>query len=88
MPHNCTIIKATAMTVDNNGNTKNIDLYVDDILNTSSIMTFSGGAGEDEDSDVTLNIDISAGEKLQLRGDTSGGTVEDTTVTLFVKWRV
>ena len=87
MPHNCTIIKVTAKTTDNNGNTKNLDLYVDDLLDTSSIVTFSGGSGEDEDIDVTLNIDITAGEKLQLRGDITGGTVEDTTVTLFVKWR-
>ena len=88
MPHNSTIIKITAKTTDNNGNSKDLDLYVDDVLDTSSIASFSGAPGEDEFTDVTLNIDISAGEKIQLRGDAAGGSIDDTTVTLFVKWRV
>ena len=88
IPHPATIIKVTAMTEDNNGNLKDIDLYIDDVLSTTGIVSFTGGAGEDAFTDVTLNIDIAAGEKIQLRGDTAGGSIEDTTITLFVKWRV
>ena len=88
IPHPATIIKVTAMTEDNKGNSKDIDLYIDDLLSTTGIVSFTGGAGEDEFTDVTLNIDIAAGEKIQLRGDIAGGTISDTTVTLFVKWRV
>lgn len=88
IPHPATIIKVTAMTEDNNGNAKNLDLYIDDVLNTAGIVFFTGGAGEDEFTDVTINIDVAAGEKIQLRGDATGGKIEDTTITLFVKWRV
>ena len=75
------------MTEDNNGNAKNLDLYIDDVLNTAGIVFFTGGAGEDEFTDVTINIDVAAGEKIQLRGDATGGKIEDTTITLFVKGR-
>lgn len=87
MPHDCTIIKVTAKTTDNKGNSKKLDLYVDGVLNTSSVISFSGTPGEDKFSDITLNIDISAEQKIQLRGDATSGSIDDTTVTLFMKWR-
>jgi len=85
VPLDATIVKVTAHTSDNNGNSKPILLYVDGVLN-STVATFNGASGEDHDEDVTINIDVNAGQKLRLRGGT-GGKIEDTVVTLWIKWR-
>ncbi len=85
LPLNATIVKVTAHTADNKGNTKPILLYIDGALN-STIGTFAGIAGEDQFVDATLNIDVLQGQKLRLRGGT-GGKIEDTVVTVWLKWR-
>jgi len=85
VPLNATIVKVTAHTADNNGNTKPIQLYIDGALD-STIGTFAGLAGEDSFEDVTVNIDVIQGAKLRLRGAT-GGKIEDTVITLWLKWR-
>ena len=88
IPLNATIVKMTGHTADNRGNARDIDLYIDDVLSTSSIVVFTGGpSGQEEDSDVTLNIDVTAGEKLQLRGDAAAGNLDDVVITLWLKWR-
>ena len=88
IPLNATVVKATAHTADNNGNTKDIDLYIDDVLSTSAIMSFTGSpSGQEEDSDVTLNIDVTADEKLSLRGSSGCSIISDVVVTLWLKWR-
>ena len=88
IPLNATIVKMTGHTADNRGNARDIDLYIDDVLSTSSIVVFTGSpTGQEEDSDVTLNIDVTAGEKLQLRGDAAAGNIDDVVVTLWLKWR-
>jgi len=85
VPLNATIVKVTAHTADNKGNTKPINLYIDGSLN-STIGTFNGPSGEDDFRDVTLNIDVNQDQKLRLRGGT-GGNIEDTVVTIWLKWR-
>lgn len=85
VPLNATIVKVTAHTENNRGNTKPMLLYINGALN-STIGTFAGVSGEDTFEDVTLDIDIAAGDKLRLRGGT-GGRIEDTVITLWLKWR-
>lgn len=86
VPLNATIVRVTAHTENDNNNTKDIDLYID-AANQGAIATFTAVNGENEDSDVTLNIDVTAGQKLRLRGGATGGSVEDTVVTIWLKWR-
>jgi len=90
MPFDGTIVGVTAHTEDTGGgNTYGIDLYIGAVDNAANpIATLTGGA-DISDTDPTLNIDFSAGDKLRLRGDQSVGTgdMQDTTVALLVKWR-
>lgn len=85
VPMNATIVKATGHTEDNNGNTKNINLYINGV-NDGAIVLFTGLSGEDSYNSTTDNIDVSQGDKLRLRGAT-GGKIEDTVITLWLKWR-
>jgi hypothetical protein len=87
MPLDGTVVGASAHTEDANGNTFDMDLYVD-AADSGSIANLTG-ATEDSDSDPTLNIDFSAGQKLRIRADRSAGTgkLGDTVVVLTVKWR-
>ncbi len=87
VPLNATIVKVTAHTSNDNNNTKAIDLYVDDVLKSASIATFTALNSQNEYSSVVDNIDIAAGEKLQLRGASTGGNIEDTVITIWLKWR-
>jgi hypothetical protein len=88
MPLDATIVMVTAQTADDNNNTKAIDLYIDGVSTTAGIVDFNPAVnGENTYSDTTLNIDVAAGEKLQLRGASTGGFIEDVVVTLWVKWR-
>jgi hypothetical protein len=85
LPLDATIVKVTAHTADNKGKTKPFSLYVNGAIN-SVIGTFNGPSGEDTFEDVTLDIDVSAGDKLRIRAG-AGGTIEDTVITLWIKWR-
>jgi len=85
VPLNATVVKVTAHTENDNGNVKPMLLYIDGALN-STIGTFAGVAGESQFVDATLNIDVAQGEKLRIRGGT-GGQIEDTVITVWLKWR-
>lgn len=85
VPMNATIVKVTGHTENNKGHTKPILLYIDTTLN-GTIGTFNGSAGEDSFIDTTLDIDVNQGQKLRLRGGT-GGKIEDTVITVWLKWR-
>lgn len=87
LPHDATLVKATGAVGDNNGNSRDIDLYVNQTLDTASILSFSGASGPDTDADVTLDIDLSAGDVVTLRGDSTSGDLDDIAVVLFFKWR-
>lgn len=87
IPMNATIVRATGHTSSKGAASKAIDLYVDGALDTAGIITFPAGAGESEVSDFNLNIDIDAGEKIRLRGGSTGGDMQDTVITLWLRWR-
>ncbi len=89
VPLNATIVKVTAHTTSANvTNAKTIDLYVDGVLNsTIATLPLDAGGLQTEYSSVTDNIDITAGEKIQLRGGSTGGVIEDTVITIWLKWR-
>ena len=85
-PLDSTLIRVTAHTSDDKGNSKEVDLYIDG-ANNGAVVSFVAVAGENEFIDETLNIDIDQGEKIRLRGDAAGGKIEDTVITLWFKWR-
>ncbi len=85
VPMNATITKVTAHTADNKGHTKNLNLYINGI-NNGALVAFTGLAGEDMYSNILENIDVNQGDKLRLRGAT-GGRIEDTVITIWLKWR-
>ena len=87
MPLDGTVVSATAHTEDANGNTYDIDLFVD-AVDSGPIANLTG-AGEAEDTDPTLSLDFAAGQKLRLQADRSAGTSKlgDTVVVLTVRWR-
>jgi len=88
IPMNATIVKISAHTTDDNNNTKDIDLYIDDVSSTTGIVSFSPATnGQNEYSNVALNIDVNANQKIQLRGASTGGPIEDTVITIWLKWR-
>ncbi len=88
MPLDATIVSVTAHTEDANGNDYNIDVYVDQVLDTAGIANLAGAA-EESDSDPTLNIDVDAGQKINLRADRQSGSgkLGDTVIVLTVRWR-
>ncbi len=87
-PHTATLVKATGVAADDDGNTKDINLYVNGLLDTASILSFSPTAsGQNTDRDVTINIDVSQDDVIHLRGSSTGGEIKDVAVTLFFKWR-
>jgi len=87
VPFNGTIVRAVAHCADTAGNAKSIDLYVD-AVNTATIGTFPGVATEESFIDNTLNIDVAAGNKIRLRGGAEAGNIQDTVISLYIKWRV
>ncbi len=87
MPLDGTVVSATAHTEDANGNTFDMDLYID-AVDSGAVVDLTG-AGEDSDSDPTLDLDFSAGQKLRVRADRTAGSgkLGDTIVVLTVRWR-
>jgi hypothetical protein len=87
-PQTATLVKATGVTADDGGNTKDINLYVNGALDTASILSFSPTAtGQNTDRDITLNIDVAQDDIIHLRGSAAGGEIQDVAVTLYFKWR-
>ncbi len=85
VPFDATIVGGTIQVENTNGNTKNIRLYVNGTQVNNALFTVSG-SGEYIGVDNSFNIDLNAGDKIRMRGG-SGGTIEDTVIQLFVKWR-
>jgi len=87
MPLDGTIIRVTGHCSDTGGNAKDIDLYLNgDATATATLGTITG-PGEQTFADNLLNIDVSAGDKIRLRGSNDAGTIQDTNITLYIKWR-
>lgn len=85
MPLNGTIVGSTGHCENTNGVTKDIDLFID-AVNNGSIGQFTG-AGERTFNNTTININVDQGQKLRLRGRAGQGTINDTIITLRIKWR-
>jgi len=86
MPFDGTIVFSTGHTEDANGNNKQINLYINS-TNMGSLGTLTGPS-EAQYVNNTANIDFDKGDKLRLRGNSSGGTVQDTIAVIGVKWRI
>ena len=88
-PHNATIVKAPVVCEDNNGpGVRDIDLYLNGVLSTSGILSFTGApTGQEIVSDVTLNINVATTDVIHLRGDSGANALADVAVVLFFKWR-
>ena len=92
VPMDATIVAATMHSASvPNGATKTLNLYVDAAIPTggSGFLSVTGtvGAPEKEDRDETLDIPVNQDQKIRVRGDAAGGTIEDTVVTLWLRWR-
>ena len=86
MPFNGTIVSVVAQCENTNGNTKDINLYIN-ATNQGSIGQFTG-LGEQSFTNTSLNIDVAAGDKIRLRGAPGQGTIQDTNIQVRIKWRL
>lgn len=86
LPHNGTIVRVVGHCENTVGNSKNINLYIDG-TNNGSIGQFVG-AGEQNFVNNALNIDVNSGQKLRMRGAPASGTIRDTSIILWIRWRV
>jgi len=82
IPHDGTIVKATAHS-SSSTTTRAVNLYVNSVLNTSNIILFPSSS---DFSDTTTNVDVVAGDLVQLRGGT-GSSSKDVVAVLYIKWR-
>jgi len=92
MPMDATIVGVVAHTSNDGGNSKGIRLYIDGTLYSTPdpLFSFTAVSGQNEyNSFVTMNLDVDVdqGEKIRLRGDASGGVIQDTVITLYIRWR-
>jgi|GEM_PF-5437104 len=83
MPFKGTIVGVAVHCENTNGNSKDFRIYING--NEHVIGTLNSG-NDVSLVDMSLNLDFSQGDKIRLRGG-SGGTIEDTVVTVFTRWR-
>ena len=87
MPLDGTIVRVTGHCADTTGNAKDIDLYLNtDGTATATLGTITGPS-EQTFADNLVNIDVDAGDKIRLRGSNDAGDIQDTNITLYIKWR-
>lgn len=87
MPFDGTIVGVTAHCENNSsGNPKDMRLYVNGTQADTSFITIPTGTNQTV-NDQTKNFDFSAGDRLRFRAGSSGGTINDTVISLMVKWR-
>ena len=87
VPFDATVVYATS-SCDAASGDFNLDIYVNGSPEGTAV---SYANGDDNETQVnnTINIDVSKGDRLRVRAvSTSGsGRLEDTVISLFVKWR-
>lgn len=89
MDEDKTVTAAAFTCEDDNGETKNLDLYINNAF-VATLFTTDGSSGLNTDFDNALNIDVSQGDRLQMRaGDNGGGAndIEDTVVNIYLRGR-
>ncbi|RLD75108.1 MAG: hypothetical protein DRJ15_17460 [Bacteroidetes bacterium] len=86
IPFNATIVGIA--TQFKNGKGREIDLYIDGVLDTADVVTIPN-ITDAQATDMTLDIDITALEKIQLRGSTSQGLAQTGRglITIYARWR-
>jgi len=86
VPMNATIVGITTQFI--NGQGREIDLYIDDVLDTANIITIPNAA-DAQASNMLLDIDITAAEKFHLRGAAGQGLAQTGrgSVTIYIRWR-
>ena len=84
IPLNATIVGIAGQAATGGGRT--INLYVDNVLSTTTLATFPNNS-DSRILDMTLNVDLTAGQKIQLRGGSTGSNTGKASVILFIKWR-
>lgn len=86
MPFDGTVISMSAHCENDNGASKGIWLYIN-TTNQGTIGSF-GGVGSNSSFNITnVDINFSAGDRIRLRANTTGGSIQDTVVTVRVRWR-
>jgi len=81
-----TLIAISAHCENTNGNSKDINLFIDGV-DQGSLGTLTGGANA-LINDTVLNIDFNQGQRIRLRAmNGTGGNIQDTNVKLTIKWR-
>lgn len=87
MPFDGTIVGVTAHCENNpTGSGKDMRLYINGSQFDPSFITIPAGTNATV-NDQTKNVDFSAGDRLRFRAGSSGGTINDTVISLMVKWR-
>lgn len=86
MPFDGTIIAATIQCENDNRNTQQINLYINDTIAETNLIDTLGVGGDSRNVRVDHNINFSQGDNLRLRAG-SGGSIQDTVVQVFVRWR-
>jgi hypothetical protein len=89
MPLAGTIVRATGHTRDTGATTTwDMDVYID-AVDSGPVVSFAAGT-DISDTDPTLNLNFTAGQKLRVRADQASGVndAKDVIVTLYVQWRV
>ncbi len=87
MPFDGTIVGVTAHCENNpTGNAKDMRFYVNTTQVDASFIQIPAGTNQTV-NDQTKNFDFSAGDRLRFRAGSSGGTINDTVISLLVKWR-
>jgi len=85
MPYDATIVGITATCENTNGFTKPLDLYIN-AANNGNIITIPNGS-PGSITDVTLDIDLDQGEGIRLKANGGGGIINDTVISMFIRWR-
>ena len=84
MPYKGTVIRATGNCRNVANRTAHIHLFIN-TLSIGSILSFSG-TGAQNSSSLNLNVDFDAGDRIRVRGITTGNT-NDVVIALWIKWR-
>ncbi len=87
VPLDSTIVGYTLHCENDNGNTKGINLYVNGIIAIKPLITLPGGGANSVMVDMNVNFDLAQGDRLRLRANTTGGTIRDTVITLYTRFR-
>lgn len=88
IPMDAKLVRVSAHCADKNGaGAKDIDLYKNGAKFADPLFTFSAGTGEKTYYDASVNYDFAAGDKVRLRSAETGGSLDDTVVTLWFRWR-